>query len=132
LTTTLADHKQRGPWKLWLNDLATGAWNAGETVTLSYVNGLRLGNEDWSTTADVNYTYDAEGNRRTRTEAGTMLTSTYNPGFRLYQVTGGSSTENYGYDNGGNTTSISRGGTTWAMTWSAAGRLRTVTKAGVM
>ena len=119
------------PSRIWFNDLTTGNWNAGETVTLSYPYGFRLGTEDWSSTSDVVYTYDAIGNRRTRAESGTTLTTSYNTGFRINQVTGGSSTENYGYDNGGYGTSISRGGTSWAMTWTAAGRLKTATKAGV-
>jgi RHS repeat-associated protein len=119
------------PAKIWFNDAATGSWNAGETVTLGYPSGLRLGTEDWSTTSDVGYTYDAVGNRRTRAENGTTLTTSYNAGFRIHQVTGGASTETYGYDNGGNGTGISRGGTTWGMTWTAGGRLKTAARTGV-
>ncbi|HRI15585.1 MAG TPA: RHS repeat-associated core domain-containing protein [Verrucomicrobiota bacterium] len=119
------------PSKIWFNDSTAGNWNAGETVTLSYPAGLRVGNEDWSTTSDVAYTYDAVGNRRTRAESGTTLTTTYDPGFQIYQVTGGSSTETYDYDNGGRSTYISRGGSSWTMTWTASDRLKTANRAGV-
>jgi hypothetical protein len=98
-------------------------------VTLSYVNGLRLGAEDWSSGTDITYTYDGVGNRRTRLEGGITLTSTYNPGFRLYQVTG-AGTENYTFDSGGEITNMVRGGVTRTNSWTACGRLKTATRAG--
>lgn len=119
------------PSRIWFNDATSGTWNAGETVTLGYPAGLRLGTEDWSTASDVAYTYDAVGNRRTRAESGATLTTSYNTGFRIYQVTGATPKESYGYDNGGNSTSISRNSTNWGMTWTAGGRLKTAARAGV-
>ena len=70
------------------------------------------------------------GNRRTRAET-TTLTTTYDPGFQIYQVTGGSSTETYDYDNGGRSTYFSRGGSSWTMTWTASDRLKSVHKGTV-
>ncbi|HAB15772.1 MAG TPA: RHS repeat-associated core domain-containing protein [Verrucomicrobiota bacterium] len=126
------------PSKIWYNDSTSGNWNAGETVTLSYPSGLRLSGEDWLSSNDLTYTYDAVGNRRTRAETTTAtppvtttLTTTYDPGFQIYQVTGGSGTETYDYDNGGRSTYISRGGSSWTMTWTASDRLKTANRAGV-
>jgi len=98
---------------------------------LGYGSGFRLGSETWSATSDVNYTYDAIGNRRTRNDGTTTLTTTYNTGFRINQVTGGSAAENYGYDSGGRSTSITRNGATWTLNWTADDRLKTMAKTGV-
>jgi len=119
------------PSKIWFNDAATGNWNAGETVTLGYGSGFRVGSETWSATSDVNYTYDAIGNPRTRNDGTRTLTTTYNTGFRINQVTGGSTAEAYGYDNGGRSTGITRNGATWTLTWTADDRLKTAAKTGV-
>ena len=77
---------------------------------------------------DVAYTYDAAGNRMTRTEEGETITYTLGVGDRLASWTGGS----YTYDAAGNVTQIVRTGRpTLDLTWNSRYQLVSVATNGV-
>ena len=76
----------------------------------------------------VTYTYDAAGNRTTRTENGSTVTYTLGVGDRLVSWTGGSHT----YDFAGNVTRIERDGRpTLDLTWNSQYQLVSVATNGV-
>jgi RHS repeat-associated protein len=76
----------------------------------------------------VTYTYDAAGNRTTRTENGITTTYTLGVGDRLAAWTGGS----YAYDFAGNVTRIERDGRpTLDLTWNSQYQLVSVATNGV-
>ena len=76
----------------------------------------------------VTYTYDAAGNRTTRTENGLTTTYTLGVGDRLATWTGGS----YAYDFAGNVTRIERDGRpTLDLTWNSQYQLVSVATNGV-
>ena len=76
----------------------------------------------------VTYTYDAAGNRTTRTENGSTVTYTLGVGDRLASWTGGS----YTYDFAGNVTRIERDGRpTLDLTWNSQYQLVSVATNGV-
>ena len=76
----------------------------------------------------VTYTYDAAGNRMTRTEDGETITYTLGVGDRLATWTGGS----YAYDFAGNVTRIERHGRpTLDLTWNSQYQLVSVSTNGV-
>ena len=77
---------------------------------------------------DVSYTYDAAGNRMTRTEDGETITYTRGVGDRLASWTGGA----YSYDAAGNVTHIERDGKpTLDLTWNSQYQLVSVSTNGV-
>ena len=77
---------------------------------------------------DVTYTYDAAGNRMTRTEDGETVTYTLGVGDRLASWTGGS----YTYDFAGNVTRIERDGMpTLELVWNSQYQLVSVATNGV-
>ena len=77
---------------------------------------------------DVTYTYDAAGNRMTRTEDGATVTYTLGVGDRLASWTGGA----YTHDAAGNVTRIEREGRpTLFLTWNSRYQLDTVYTNGV-
>ena len=89
----------------------------------SYDDLDRLASDD-----GVTYTYDAAGNRTTRTESGSMVTYTIGVGDRLASWTGGS----YTYDVAGNVTRIERDGMpTLDLTWNSQYQLVSVATNGV-
>ena len=76
----------------------------------------------------VTYTYDAAGNRTTRTENGSTVTYTLGVGDRLASWTGGS----YTYDFAGNVTRIERDGMpTLELAWNSQYQLVSVATNGV-
>ena len=76
----------------------------------------------------VTYTYDAAGNRTTRTESGSTVTYTLGVGDRLVSWTGGA----YTYDFAGNVTRIERDGRpTLDLTWNSQYQLVSVSTNGV-
>ena len=76
----------------------------------------------------VTYTYDAAGNRTTRTENGSTVTYTLGVGDRLASWTGGS----YTYDFAGNVTRIERDGRpTLELAWNSQYQLVSVATNGV-
>ena len=77
---------------------------------------------------DVAYTYDAAGNRMTRTEDGETITYTLGVGDRLASWTGGA----YTHDAAGNVTRIERDGKpTLNLTWNSQYQLVSVSTNGV-
>ena len=77
---------------------------------------------------DVSYTYDAAGNRMTRTEDGETITYTLGVGDRLAAWTSGA----YSYDAAGNVTHIERNGRpTLDLTWNSRYQLVSVSTNGV-
>ena len=77
---------------------------------------------------DVSYTYDAAGNRMTRTEDGETTTYTLGDGDRLASWTGGA----YTHDIAGNVTRIERTGRpTLDLTWNSQYQLVSVSTNGV-
>ena len=77
---------------------------------------------------DVSYTYDAAGNRMTRTKDAETITYTLGVGDRLASWTGGS----YAYDFAGNVTRIERDGRpTLDLTWNSQYQLVSVATNGV-
>ena len=81
-----------------------------------------------ATDGDVSYTYDAAGNRMTRTEDGETITYTLGVGDRLASWNGGS----YTYDVAGNVTRIDRNGRpTLDLTWNSQYQLVSVSTNGV-
>ena len=89
----------------------------------SYDDLDRLASDD-----GVTYTYDAAGNRTTRTENGSTVTYTLGVGDRLASWTGGS----YTYDFAGNVTRIERDGRpTLELAWNSQYQLVSVATNGV-
>ena len=81
-----------------------------------------------SSDGDVAYTYDAAGNRMTRTEDGDTITYTLGDGDRLASWTGGA----YAHDAAGNVTRIERDGKpTLDLTWNSQYQLVSVSTNGV-
>ena len=77
---------------------------------------------------DVSYTYDAAGNRMTRTEDGETITYTLGVGDRLASWNGGA----YSYDAAGNVTHIERDGRpTLDLIWNSQYQLVSVSTNGV-
>ena len=72
------------------------------------------------------YSYDAAGNRMTRTEDGETVTYALGQGDRLASWTGGS----YQYDEAGCVTRISRGADTWDLAWNGQYQLVEVSTNG--
>jgi len=78
------------------------------------------------------YTYDAVGNRLTKTEAGTLTTYAVDDNDRLQSETTAGTTTLYTYDDNGNTTGQAKPGSWTRYTFDDANRLtRTQTSAGV-
>ena len=119
------------PQKIWYNGSSSGVWNAGEFVTMAYTNGLRVSSEDWSTTADLAYTYNDAGSRLTRALGAAVSTATYKPGFQINGITGsgGAVSETWDYDTGGRVKTLNRG-VGCSMTWTAVDQLKTATVNG--
>ena len=99
------------------HDLGTNRFDR----TYAYDDMDRLASDD-----GVAYTYDAAGNRMTRTENGATITYTLGTGDRLATWTGGS----YQYDAAGCVTRITRGADTWDLTWNGQYRLVSVSTNG--
>ena len=81
------------------------------TTTLAYDYVYRLMQETKkdsgnNTVYDFGYTYDAVGNRLTRTLNGTTFNFSYDDNNKLTSATGGGSSSSFYYDNNGNMTSV--------------------------
>ena len=79
-----------------------------------------------ATDGDAAYSYDAAGNRMTRTEDGETVTYSLGQGDRLASWTGGS----YQYDAAGCVTRITRGADTWDLIWNGQYQLVSVSTNG--
>lgn len=83
------------------------------------------------TTYSGSYTYDANGNRLTRTVNGITETYTYDDGDKLTAITGGTDPRTYTYDGAGRTTGIVRSGGTTGFTYDYESRIISITKPGM-
>jgi RHS repeat-associated protein len=99
----------------------------GSVLTDGYDNEGQLTSEarTGTNTYSASYTYDAAGNRATKTIGAVTDTYTYNNAEQLSSTTGGKS---FTYDNAGNCTSVTLSGVTTTLTWDAEERLLTNTE----
>jgi RHS repeat-associated protein len=112
----MTSHGNRTSW----DDLTEGAYNAAETYTLDALN--RLTSVTYPGPTTTTYTYDANGNRLTKTAGGVTTNYTYDNADRM-TVAGGAS---YTYDANGNLTA--RGTDTFS--WDYASRMTGATVSG--
>jgi RHS repeat-associated protein len=99
------------------------------SVAYTFDNGGQLTNEvrTGANSYTASYTYDAAGNRASKTLGGTTENYTYDNANKL--LTAGGKT--YSYDGAGNTTSVSSSSGTTNLTWDGGGRLKSaVTPSG--
>lgn len=80
------------------------------TTTYTYDDIGQLTGESKTSGYTASYTYDANGNRATRTVNSVTETYSYDAGDKLTAITGGADPRTFGYDSAGRTTSISRSG----------------------
>ena len=104
----------------------------GSTVDLSYDAALRLTGEEHRDTQGaavetLSYTYDAAGNRLSRTDGAGSRTYTYLPGYRLAASSSPAGDESYVHDADGRVREITREGDTWELAWDEDDRLSAVT-----
>ena len=110
--------------RIVLRDHVLGDPSQSSQKTYTYDDFDRL-----ATDGDVSYTYDAAGNRMTRTEAGETITYTLGVGDRLASWTGGA----YTHDAAGNVTRIERDGSpTLDLAWNSQYQLGSVSTNGVL
>lgn len=104
----------------------------GSTVDLSYDAALRLTGEErrdarGAVVEALAYTYDAAGNRLSRTDGAGSRTYTYLPGYRLAASSSPAGDESYAHDAEGRVREITREGDTWELAWDEDDRLSAVT-----
>jgi RHS repeat-associated protein len=92
----------------------------GSYVLLGYDAAGRLSSEAYHDAAGVlaetiSYTYNAAGDRLTRSSAAGDLAYTYAPGHKLLAATGTAGAEAYGHDVDGRLTSVARDGKSWRL-----------------
>jgi RHS repeat-associated protein len=76
----------------------------------------------------ASYTYDANGNRLTKTLGGTTETYTVDDADKLTSISvGGSTTKSYGYDSAGRTTSVTTGAGMTTLAYDYEGRVTQIT-----
>ncbi|HEY2411363.1 MAG TPA: FG-GAP-like repeat-containing protein [Pirellulaceae bacterium] len=95
----------------------------GEHVDYIYDAANRLTREHSLGARDINYTYDAAGNRLTRIDASGTTTYTFDSDDRLLTQTIAGVTTTYTYDAAGNLRRIQTGGDHTDYTWDAENRL---------
>lgn len=100
------------------------------TTTYGYDNAGQLASESKTGGYSAGYTYDANGNRLTRTVGGATESYSYDQGDKLLSVSGGSDPRTFGYDAAGRTTSIVRASGTTSLAYDYESRLTSVTKPG--
>lgn len=77
------------------------------------------------------YTYDANGNRLTRTVNSVTESYSYDTADKLTAITGGSDARTFTYDAAGRTTGIVRGSGTTAFSYDYESRVTSITKPGM-
>lgn len=102
-------------------------------VTTDYDYDLagQLIEEDKSTGYLANYTYDANGNRLTRTVNSVTETYSYDNGDKLTAITGGSDPRTYAYDAAGRTTAITRSGVATTFVYDFESRVTSISRTGL-
>jgi YD repeat-containing protein len=100
----------------------------GTVTTWSYDNTYQLAREQRSGDDgfDLQYAYDAAGNRTLLTQGTSVTTSVYDDANRITTATTGSAITTYGHDAAGNRTLVhEHDGSMTYYSWDAAGRLAT-------
>lgn len=101
-------------------------------VNLSYDGALRVTGEEHrddqgGVVEALTYTYDAAGNRLSRTDGEGSRTYTYLPGYRLAASSSPAGDESFAHDADGRVRQITREGKTWELSWDEDDRLSAVT-----
>ncbi|ARU42344.1 hypothetical protein CCB80_14780 [Armatimonadetes bacterium Uphvl-Ar1] len=91
----------------------------------------QLTSESKSSGYSAAYTYDANGNRLTRTVNGVTESYSYDSGDKLLSVTGGSDPRTFAYDAAGRTTGIVRSSGTTAFSYDYESRVTSIMKPGM-
>jgi RHS repeat-associated protein len=104
----------------------------GETVQYIYDAVYRLTKEQSTNGRNISFTYDAVGNRLTRTDTVSSNTYQYDVNDRLTRTTTGSTVTDFTYDEAGNQLRQQTGADHTDYTWDASNRMirASVTKAG--
>jgi YD repeat-containing protein len=102
------------------------------TTNYGYDNIGQLTSETKSSGYSGSYTYDANGNRLTRTVNGVTESYAYDSGDKLLSVTGGSDPRTFAYDAAGRTTGIVRSSGTTALSYDYESRVTSITKPGMV
>lgn len=103
----------------------------GVTTTYGYDNIGQLTSESKSSGYSGAYTYDANGNRLTRTVNSVTESYAYDNADKLTGITGGSDARTFTYDAAGRTTGIVRSGGTTAFSYDYESRVTSITKPGM-
>ncbi len=102
------------------------------TTSYGYDNIGQLTSETKSSGYAASYSYDANGNRLTRTVNGVAESYAYDSGDKLLSVTGGSDPRTFAYDAAGRTTGIVRSSGTTAFSYDYESRVTSITKPGMV
>lgn len=102
------------------------------TTSYGYDNIGQLTSETKSSGYSASYSYDANGNRLSRTLNGVTESYSYDSGDKLLAVTGGSDPRTFAYDAAGRTTGIVRGSGTTAFSYDYESRVTSITKPGMV
>lgn len=100
----------------------------GSFAVFGYDEALRLTREAYfdpsgNMLEETLYSYDAAGNRQTRTDRRGLASYSYRPGFQLESVSGPGGIESYGFDPDGNVSSLQRDGRSLTFGYGAGGQL---------
>ncbi|MDX1929688.1 MAG: putative Ig domain-containing protein [Pirellulaceae bacterium] len=127
-TGTLTDYR----YTLDATGRAVSFTGDGETVQYTYDPVYRLTNEQATSGRNISFTYDAVGNRLTRTDNVGSTVYQYDVNDRLTRTTTGSTVTDYTYDDAGNQLRQQTGADHTDYTWDASNRMirARVTKAG--
>ncbi|MBX3114550.1 MAG: RHS repeat protein [Fimbriimonadaceae bacterium] len=120
--------------RVYTFDLAsqvTQVVEGGVTTDYDYDDIGQLIEETKSTGYAAAYTYDANGNRLTRTVNSVTESYTYDNADKLTAITGGSDARTFTYDAAGRTTGIVRGSGTTAFSYDYESRVTSITKPGM-
>jgi RHS repeat-associated protein len=103
----------------------------GSYVDIGYDAALRITSERYYTASTVleeelGYTYDADGNRLTKTRNGVVSTYSYAAGSRLIGVGRAGSSDTYAYDNRGRVIQISRADGPFSLAYDSEDHVATV------
>ncbi len=127
-TGTLTDYR----YTLDATGRAISFTGDGETLHYTYDAVYRLTNEQATSGRNVSFTYDAVGNRLTRTDTVGSTVYQYDVNDRLTRTTTGSTVTDFTYDDAGNQLHQQTGAEHTDYTWDASNRMirASVTKAG--
>ena len=101
------------------------------TTEYTYDDAGQLETEVKSTGYSAAYSYDANGNRLTRTVNGVTENYSYDAGDKLTAIVGGADPRTFTYDGAGRTTGIVRSSGTTSFTYDYESRVTSITKPGM-